>query len=300
MSFHSAATLLSPCRPLPLPSFNGKLHNEQEWWWNKPPGGLVGLSGLVQPIRGRPCWRHYGGQHISNWTQSLSALSYSILSAISSPQPRPFSPESEWVDYWLSWDPPHHLHHHHHPLFIFLALTFIETFQRNTPPAIHFLKWSYGGKKKKGSWRGCLYARVIYKWAGRSFIFLGVFFFFLLLPVTVSVPRVCSVNLNLFVLFILSSQLLFYIPPHFFPSPLLTLIHLSPLLAHSPTPAAPSGTLYSLLNQYSSLVCKNCRTTRPDITLYSFIHEKVSSGVCGDAADSARDSGMSPGTSNSH
>lgn len=31
VSVHSAATLLSPCRPLPLPSFNGKLHNEQEW-----------------------------------------------------------------------------------------------------------------------------------------------------------------------------------------------------------------------------------------------------------------------------
>uniref|UniRef100_A0A8C4E6I7 poly(ADP-ribose) glycohydrolase n=1 Tax=Dicentrarchus labrax TaxID=13489 RepID=A0A8C4E6I7_DICLA len=37
------------------------------------------------------------------------------------------------------------------------------------------------------------------------------------------------------------------------------------------------GRLYSLLNQYSSVVCKNCRTTRPDVSLYSFIYEKVSS-----------------------
>lgn len=30
VSVHCAATLLSPCRPLPLPSFNSKLHNEQQ------------------------------------------------------------------------------------------------------------------------------------------------------------------------------------------------------------------------------------------------------------------------------
>lgn len=131
--------------------------------------------------------------------------------------------------------------------------------------------------------------------------FFLVFFFFSFSPLQCLSPLfVLWISTSSLVLFILSSQLLFYIPPHFFSSPLLTLIHLSPLLAHSPAPAAPSGMLYSLLNQYSSLVCKNCRTTRPDVTLYSFIHEKVSSGVCGDAVDSARDSGMSPGTSNSH
>lgn len=37
------------------------------------------------------------------------------------------------------------------------------------------------------------------------------------------------------------------------------------------------GRLYHLLNQYSSAVCKNCRTSRPDVTLYSFICERVSS-----------------------
>nr|XP_046257073.1 poly(ADP-ribose) glycohydrolase [Scatophagus argus]XP_046257074.1 poly(ADP-ribose) glycohydrolase [Scatophagus argus]XP_046257075.1 poly(ADP-ribose) glycohydrolase [Scatophagus argus]XP_046257076.1 poly(ADP-ribose) glycohydrolase [Scatophagus argus] len=60
------------------------------------------------------------------------------------------------------------------------------------------------------------------------------------------------------------------------------------------------GWLYNLLNQYSSLVCKNCRTTRPDVSLYSFIYEKVSSHSTTDAPDSAKDSGMSPVTSDSH
>ncbi|KAG8000133.1 Myoferlin, partial [Nibea albiflora] len=60
------------------------------------------------------------------------------------------------------------------------------------------------------------------------------------------------------------------------------------------------GRLYSLLNQYSNLVCKNCRTTRPDVSLYSFIYERVSSHSTTDAPDSAKDSGMSPVTSDSH
>lgn len=34
------------------------------------------------------------------------------------------------------------------PPFIFHALTFIEAFQRNTPLAIHFLKWSHGEKAR--------------------------------------------------------------------------------------------------------------------------------------------------------
>ncbi|KAI3363230.1 hypothetical protein L3Q82_011863, partial [Scortum barcoo] len=60
------------------------------------------------------------------------------------------------------------------------------------------------------------------------------------------------------------------------------------------------GRLYGLLNQYSSLVCKNCRTTRPDVSLYSFIYKKVSSPATTDVPDSAKDSGMSPVTSDSH
>ncbi|XP_054455815.1 poly(ADP-ribose) glycohydrolase [Anoplopoma fimbria] len=60
------------------------------------------------------------------------------------------------------------------------------------------------------------------------------------------------------------------------------------------------GRLYSLLNQYSSLMCKNCRTTRPDVSLYSFIYERVSSPPPADAPDSAKDSGMSSLTSDSH
>uniref|UniRef100_A0A3P8SZX9 poly(ADP-ribose) glycohydrolase n=1 Tax=Amphiprion percula TaxID=161767 RepID=A0A3P8SZX9_AMPPE len=60
------------------------------------------------------------------------------------------------------------------------------------------------------------------------------------------------------------------------------------------------GQLYSLLNQYFNLMCKNCRTTRPDISLYSFIYERVSSPATADTSDSAKDSGMSPVTSDSH
>ncbi|XP_061914047.1 poly(ADP-ribose) glycohydrolase-like isoform X2 [Entelurus aequoreus] len=60
------------------------------------------------------------------------------------------------------------------------------------------------------------------------------------------------------------------------------------------------GRLYSLLNQYSNLVCKNCRTTRPDVSLYAFIYQRVSSPATADALDSAKDSGMSPVTSDSH
>lgn len=60
------------------------------------------------------------------------------------------------------------------------------------------------------------------------------------------------------------------------------------------------GRLYGLLNQYSSAVCKNCHTTRPDVTLYSFIYEKLSSRTPTNVLDSAKDSGMSPITSDSH
>lgn len=60
------------------------------------------------------------------------------------------------------------------------------------------------------------------------------------------------------------------------------------------------GRLYSLLNQYSSVVCKNCRTTRPDVSLYSFIYENVSSPATADAPDAVKDSGMSHVTSDSH
>ncbi|XP_071336642.1 poly(ADP-ribose) glycohydrolase [Trachinotus anak] len=60
------------------------------------------------------------------------------------------------------------------------------------------------------------------------------------------------------------------------------------------------GRLYSLLNQYSSVVCKNCRTTRPDVSLYSFIYETVSSPATADTLDSAKDSAMSPVTPDFH
>ncbi|XP_037321621.2 poly(ADP-ribose) glycohydrolase [Pungitius pungitius] len=57
------------------------------------------------------------------------------------------------------------------------------------------------------------------------------------------------------------------------------------------------GRLYHLLNEYSSSMCKNCRTTRPDVSLYSFIYERVSSPASADGPDSANDSGISPPTS---
>ncbi|KAM3862983.1 poly(ADP-ribose) glycohydrolase [Diretmus argenteus] len=60
------------------------------------------------------------------------------------------------------------------------------------------------------------------------------------------------------------------------------------------------GRLYRLLNQYSSAVCKNCRTTRPDVSLYGFIHERVSSHTTDDDSDFNKYSGMSPVTSDCH
>ncbi|XP_029305779.1 poly(ADP-ribose) glycohydrolase [Cottoperca gobio] len=61
-----------------------------------------------------------------------------------------------------------------------------------------------------------------------------------------------------------------------------------------------NGRLYKLLNQYSNVMCKNCRTTRPDVSLYDFIYEKVSSPTPAAAPDSAKDVGMSPVPSDSH
>lgn len=56
------------------------------------------------------------------------------------------------------------------------------------------------------------------------------------------------------------------------------------------------GRLYHLLNQYSSAVCKNCRTSRPDVTLYSFIYDRVSSHRSTGVPD-CRDAGQSCSTS---
>ncbi|KAF7655915.1 hypothetical protein LDENG_00048490 [Lucifuga dentata] len=60
------------------------------------------------------------------------------------------------------------------------------------------------------------------------------------------------------------------------------------------------GRLYNLLHQYFSVVCKNCRTTRPDVTLYSFIYERVSSPASANTSDSVKDPAMSPVTSDCH
>lgn len=70
----------------------------------------------------------------------ISTLSYSTLWAIPVPQPIHSASAAEWITAWTDpcLFPP--------PPFIFLVLTFIEAFQRNTPLAIHFLKWSYREK----------------------------------------------------------------------------------------------------------------------------------------------------------
>ncbi|XP_072247030.1 poly(ADP-ribose) glycohydrolase [Leuresthes tenuis] len=60
------------------------------------------------------------------------------------------------------------------------------------------------------------------------------------------------------------------------------------------------GQLYSLLNLYFEEVCNDCQTTRPDVNLYSFIHEKVSTASTSETSDAAKNSGMSPVTSDSH
>lgn len=84
------------------------------------------------------------------------------------------------------------------------------------------------------------------------------------------------------------------------PGPLCHPLSLSLVLSlSSPLSLSLPGRLYYLLNQYSSLMCRNCQTMRPDVNLYSFIFEKVSTPAAADAPDS-KDSGMSPLTSDSH
>uniref|UniRef100_A0A665VUT3 poly(ADP-ribose) glycohydrolase n=1 Tax=Echeneis naucrates TaxID=173247 RepID=A0A665VUT3_ECHNA len=53
------------------------------------------------------------------------------------------------------------------------------------------------------------------------------------------------------------------------------------------------GQLYSLLNQYSDTVCRNCHTARPDVSLYNFIYEKISSPATANASEPDKDSGIS-------
>ncbi|XP_053731993.1 poly(ADP-ribose) glycohydrolase isoform X1 [Synchiropus splendidus] len=57
------------------------------------------------------------------------------------------------------------------------------------------------------------------------------------------------------------------------------------------------GRLYYLLNQYYSMVCKNCRSSKPGVSLYSFIYgsfsDPVSSGKAGNSV-------MSPAASEGH
>uniref|UniRef100_A0A667XKD6 poly(ADP-ribose) glycohydrolase n=1 Tax=Myripristis murdjan TaxID=586833 RepID=A0A667XKD6_9TELE len=45
------------------------------------------------------------------------------------------------------------------------------------------------------------------------------------------------------------------------------------------------GEVYDLLGQYYSSVCKSCLSRRPDVSLYSFIYQQVSSSLAPDASD---------------
>lgn len=60
------------------------------------------------------------------------------------------------------------------------------------------------------------------------------------------------------------------------------------------------GQLYSLLNHYYIVVCKNCRKSRPKVNLYHFIYEEASTPTPTNVLDPGRDSEMSPATSDSH
>lgn len=106
-----------------------------------------------------------GSGRINNTMHFISTSSYSTLWAISVPQPIHSVLAAEWITAWTDpcLFPP--------PPLIFLALTFIEAFPRNTPLAIHFLKWSYGEKAHGVGVRMC----GIYKWAKQFFLW---FFFF--------------------------------------------------------------------------------------------------------------------------
>lgn len=120
------------------------------------------------------------------------------------------------VDYCLNWPLPHLSLP---PFFIFLLLTFIEAFLRNSPLAIHFLKWSYRGGKKACS-VPCVY--VIYKWS-------QAYFHFFLSSAMFSVS--CADSLDLLVCFVGSFHILFFLilTPHhlFFPLVFIVVFFLS-------------------------------------------------------------------------
>lgn len=101
---------------------------------------IAGLLRLVQQVEVVLVGVITGTVRINNRTQSICMLSYSTLWTISVPRLIHSASAAEWITAWTdpSFSPP--------PLFIFLPLTFIEAFQRNSPPAIHFLKWSYREK----------------------------------------------------------------------------------------------------------------------------------------------------------
>lgn len=50
-------------------------------------------------------------------------------------------------------------------------------------------------------------------------------------------------------------------------------------------PVSITGKVYDLLGQYYSSVCRSCLGRRPDVSLYSFIYQQVSSSPVPDESD---------------
>lgn len=209
----------------------------------------------------------------------------------------PFSP-SRRVDYCLNWPQPLPS-----PSFHFSSADIYWSLSEKFPSSHPFPKVELQRKSLRLVC-ACMCAWFINE-PEQAFIFLFRFFFFfyprgnfVLSCLFFDSQPVCPFYLFLSNSVLFPSIFLPYLDPCTIPTCYLS-SSLKPLLS-LPLSFSIPGRLYSLLNQYSSLVCRNCRTTRPDVSLYSFIYENVSSPATADACDSTRDSGMSPVTSDSH
>lgn len=255
------------------------LRNEQEQQWPAT-GGIVRLPRLVAHMEVVRVGVITGTVRINNRMQSLTMLSYSTLWAISVPQPIRSALAAEWITAATdpSLSPP--------PSFHFSCADIYWSLSENFPSSYPFPKVEL---QRKSSRLVCASTCVWFiNEAEHAFIFHSFFSSFCLFFLFFDSLPVCP--LYLFLSNTVSSPSIFLPPldPYTF------------LSLSSPPSFTLPGRLYSLLNQYSSTVCKNCCTTRPDESLYSFIYQKVSSQTATDALKSAKDSGMSPVTSDSH
>lgn len=144
-------------------------------------------------------------------------LSYSTLWAISALESIHSASAAKWITAWTdpSLSPP--------PLFIFLPLTFIEAFQRNSPLAIHFLKWSY--REKAYGVCVCVYVCLIINESECTFLFFSVFFSLIQLLVLLLFTHLSFLSVSV------------YLPLYFFP--LLTPALSSPSISHPPVSVLP-------------------------------------------------------------